>query len=955
MISHDRALKYHHLEWVLAHPRFGFFMMGLIAFSFTHNQALAAILFVIFAIEIIFRIILFGRKIKLNPYRSSTSQRVDLLLLVIDVVAVLSLLITVFDIQIAAENIAVARLLRGVYLMRSLRFVRYFDLHSAMFSPTYGMVISLIILVSFFAQGAFLIAIIIFFFVELSLRLIVMRSMDFEKPRDKYMEWGFWGLDLVATIFMLPFVTGVPYSGGLRMLRLVRLLRPWQIIIRNLRDVLREGQFMQEINLIVLFLAILSIGGGVAAHFMFGDFDYTMGLYNKPIEHEMLSSIWFAFRLLTDPGNSVVYPDDMVVAAFSITGVILGVFIFAFFIGIGANIVSGLMRRLRNEELLVKNHMAILGWTPASPFIVDQLRIISERTFTRLKVVLLHNDEYPPAELINEKWVTYRQGKIDSKVDLQRINIAEAKQALMVLPIGETEGVSLSHSFYNMLAVRAENKNIKLSVAIPGMDYPRLDTHQHMLQVGWDNVGHYDQPTVVMSEADFRATALCNILRYSDFDQVLQRLMIPELMDESSTHLVSWESKVQRDESNAWQLFTPDEKHSASLFGVEAQLFSRGVVLFGLITDDWEVIPMYSMEDQYVESLGIKALLGIAVSDAAIYDETMYCIRSENKTESLESLGDLDDMGLTQVEPEEKMSLLVMGWVGSLPLLLKRLLRFYHELDLVIFDDLTQEQRQSEQLYLERRLAEEPGLEDLVTIHIEAWNFNNMEVLRPHIIKSNHIILSRPKSMDESAYAMITTVLSHITTICKDEDVQPQIFPMLDNREQAGMLQRELSQYDLPTEMHVTVPNEFYGVFVAHTSFHMYAVEKEEDYQSKRAFRHALSKLMSDSGEDANMSLKILTVSNPLPEDPQQLFQSLRDAGFIWIGYTMNTRYKQQDSFAKTLAFMFPRQTEFTCARQNQIVINPNGNPYSQRAWQERRDHVVELIALGGDDDVELF
>jgi len=955
VISNERAIRYHHLERVLGHPRFGMFMMALIAFSFTHNQILALVLFVAFSIEIALRIALFMRKIKLNPYRSSTNQKIDLLLLAIDIVAVSSLLVTVLNIDIAAENLALARLMRGVYLLRTLRFVRYFDLHSAMFSPTYGMVISLIILVSFFADGGLLVGIIIFFFVELALRLIVMRSTKFENKREKRTEWGFWTLDLVATIFMTPFVSGFAYSGALRMLRLIRLLRPWQVIIRNLRDVLREGQFMQEINLIVLFLAILSIGGGVTAHFLFSDFDYTMGLYDKPIEHKMLSSIWFSFRLLTDPGNSVIYPDNMTVAVFTIVGVIMGVFIFAFFIGIGANIVSGLMRRLRNEDIAVKNHMVILGWTPASPYILNQLRIISDRTFTRLKVVLLHNAEHPPAELINEKWVTYRQGHIDSSAGLKRINIASAKQALMVLPSHESEAESLSHAFYNMLAIRTENKHLKLSLAIPGMDHPRLNTHQHMLQVGWDNVGTYNEPTVVLSEADFRATALCNILRYSDFDQVMQRLMIPELMGESSAHLVNWASKIQRDENRAWQLFSPDGKYNADILTVQAQLFERGVTLFAIISEDWEIIPIYALEEQYVESLQIQALVGVAISDAAICDEAMYCIREPQAPQVTEVVDDLDALGITLHESEDRMQLLVMGWVGSLPLLLKRLLRFYHELDLIIFDDLTKEQADDGQAYLERRLAEEPGLVDLVTIRVESWKFNDMERLREGIVKSNHVILSRPKAMDHSAYAIIATVLSHIITICKDEDVQPQIFPLLDNREQAGLLQKELSHYELPTEVHVTVPNEFYGVFVAHTSFHMYAVERDEDYQAKRAFRHILTKLMSDSGQDSDMGLKILQVSTPLPEDPMVLFYTLREAGYIWLGYTMDIRHKQDVPAWKGLDVLFPQQTTFTCHRQDQIIINPNGSPYSQRTWMTSREHVVELITIAGDDDVELF
>ncbi len=964
MKSSERALKFHHLERVLGHPRFGLFMMGLISLSFTHNRILALVLFVLFSVEIIARIVLFRRKIKLNPYRSSSNQKIDLLLLVIDIIAVSSLLVSVLNINVAVEDIALARFLRGIYLLRTLRFVRYFDLHSAMFSPTYGMVISLVILVSFFANGSLLIAIIIFFFVELAARLIVMRGMKFKNKGEKRLEWGFWWVDLVATLFMMPFITGFAYGSALRMLRLLRMLRPWKIILRNLKDVLREGQFMQEINLILLFLAILSIGGGVAAHLMFPDFDFTRGeVLHLTADQNIFSSIWFSFRMLTDPASAVEFPESVSFAVYTIVAIIIGLFIFAFFIGIGENIVSGLMRRLRNENMLIKNHMVVLGWSSASPYIIDQLRIISDRTFTHLKVVLLHHQEHPPHELLAEKWITYRQGAIDSSADLQRINLAEAKQALMVLPL-EKEAASLSHAFYNMIAARTENRHIKLSIALPGMDHPRLNTHQQMLQVGWDNKGTYNEPTVVLPEADFRATALCNILRYSDFDQVLQRLMIPELMDESSTHLVPWNVELKRNESNAWELPTPDGKYSADIVALQAQLFARGVILFAIISEQWETLPLYALNEQYVESLPIQALMGIAISETAIYDEIIYCIREpavlSSDPEDPEAVArlcpdDMDELGLTLQEPEQKMHLLVMGWVGSLPLLLKRLLRFYNELDLVIFDDLTPEQCKSEQSYLERRLAEEPGLDELVSIDIQPWNFNDMEPLRKHMIKSNHVILSRPKGMREGAYAMIATVLSHIITICKDEDLKPQIFPLLAKREKAALLQKELGGYDLPTEVHVTVLNEFYGVFVAHTSFHMYTIEDEGDYQSKRAFRHTLNKLMSDSGENADMSLKILTVTTPLPEDPMHLFYALREAGFIWIGYTMNTHYKQQDSMEQMIDVIFPRQTKFSCHRQNQIVINPNGNPYSQRAWLESRDKIVELITLGGDNDVELF
>ncbi|MFQ5519285.1 MAG: hypothetical protein ACE5E3_04705, partial [Mariprofundus sp.] len=452
-----------------------------------------------------------------------------------------------------------------------------------------------------------------------------------------------------------------------------------------------------------------------------------------------------------------------------------------------------------------------------------------------------------------------------------------------------------------------------------------------------------------------RATAFCNILRYSDFDQVLQRLMIPELMDESSIQLVNWPAELRQNDEGVWQLSTPDGKQSADIQAVQELMFRRGVILLGSIADNWEIIPVYSMDEQYVESLQLEALIGIAISDIALFDEAIYCIHEAIEEKPAEAPEDLDMLGLELEEPEGKMRLLVVGWVGSLPLLLKRLLRFYHELDLVILDTLTEDQVNKERSYIERRLAEEPGLDELVNITIESWDFNDMECLRSHVNNSNHIILSRASSMQDDAYAMISMVLSHIATISKDEGARPQVFPVLENREQASLLQNELVEFDLPTEVHVTVPNEFYGVFVAHTTFHMYAIEEENDYKMKRAFRHTLDKLMSDSGEDANMGLKIFRVSSALPEDPMRLFHSLREAGYIWVGYTVNKAFKQMDRVGETLGVLFPRPNEFSCQRQNRIVINPNGNPYSRQAWDLCRENVVELITIGGDVDVELF
>ncbi|PIP01889.1 MAG: hypothetical protein COX55_08505, partial [Zetaproteobacteria bacterium CG23_combo_of_CG06-09_8_20_14_all_54_7] len=591
----DRPLLYHHMEWVLMHPRFGFLMMGLIALSFTHNRILATVLFAVFCIEVGMRFAIMMNKQRTNPYRSSLNQKIDALFLVLDVIGIASLLITILNIPLDAENLAAARLLRAVYLLRTLRMFRYIDLQSAMYSPTYGMLISLIILLSFFAEDTLMWIIIIFFSVELAIRFLIMRNIKYETRRDKVAEWLYWGVDLIATIVMVPAFAFVPYGGALRMLRLIRLLRPWMVIIRNLKDIMREGQFMQEINLIILLLAVLSIGGGVIGHFSMANFDYDQNGLSNQEDKGMLAPIWFAFRMFTDPGNTITYPDNSEIAIFSVVAVIIGVFIFAFFIGIGASIVSGLMAKLRNERLNITNHMVMLGWSSVSPFILSQLKVISERGFSKLKLVILNDAEKMPDELIEHSWVSYRWGKVEEVTSLQRVNLAHARQAIVSIPEGHSDADNLAIATFSLIAIRKVNPNIYLNFATPGLAEPHLSSHHHMLQIGWDTQGFYNKPTVVNSQADVRANLFRNILVYRDFDQVMERLMIPERTEESSLQVAEWGGRLERVDG-AIHLALPDQSSSMEISALASFLLLRGVTLLALVDNNGQSHPLYKLD-----------------------------------------------------------------------------------------------------------------------------------------------------------------------------------------------------------------------------------------------------------------------------------------------------------------------------------------------------------------------
>ncbi len=944
----DRPLFYHHMEWVLMHPRFGFLMMGLIALSFSHNRLLATALFIFFSFELGLRFAIMLNKRRTNPYRSSLNQKIDALFLVLDLIGIASLLITIFNIPLDAENIAAARLLRAVYLLRTLRMFRYIDLQSAMYSPTYGMLISLIILMSFFAEDTMMWIIIIFFSVELAIRFLIMRNIKFETRRDKVSEWFYWGVDLVATIVMIPAFAFIPYGGALRMLRLIRLLRPWMVILRNLKDVMREGQFMQEINLIVLLLGVLSIGGGVIGHFTMADFDYDQNGHLNPEDKGMLAPIWFAFRLFTDPGNVIYYPDNTEIAFISVLAVILGVFIFAFFIGIGASIVSGLMAKLRNERLNITNHMVMLGWSAVSPFILSQLKIISERSFSKLKLVILHNSEQMPEELIEHSWVSYRWGNLEEVTSLQRVNLAHARQAIISIPEGHSSADNLALATFSLIAIRKVNPDIYLNYATPGMAQPHLNSHHHMLQIGWDTQAFYNKPTVVHSQADVRANMFRNILIYRDFDQVMERLMIPERTEESSLQVSEWGGRLD-EVDGAIHLFLPDGSVSMEITTLAARLLVRGATLLALVDEAGKAHPLYKL-NQLELPLNIPSILGIAINANALNAETYYTVKRLNHLPLPEQV--IDTSSIRPAGHGKTLNLLITGWIGSLPLLLQRLLSEFEQIKVTLIDDLRPDEREEQLSYLRRRFDETPGANERISAEIIHWDFSDMNFLRPYVQGADRILLSRPLHLTAAAYASIATVLSHLVTIVREQNGSPDIFPVMENREQARLLQQELERFDFPMEIHVTVPDEFYGTYLAHTSFHMYASESEGSYELQRVLRHIIDDMMGDVGDSDEMNLLALEVKQELPEDAEALFATLLNQGYVWIGYRLQESFIWSDPVQDTIRKIFPREEDFSCLRQFQIILNPFGNPVSRHSWTQYRQEVVELIVIGQHEDL---
>jgi len=931
---------YYYAEWVLTHHRFGMLMITLILLSFVHNQAIAAVLSLFFTAEFTLRIALMRYKRQTNPYKSSLNLKLDILFLVFDAIALISLAASALDLQssLGEEGVA-ARALRAIYLLRALRLFRYVDMQSLMFSPGYGMFISLIVMLSFFVTGEILWGIIIYFSVEVLIRFVLLRNMHFNSRRDRIFEWCFWGVDAVATIVMIPGLTGFQYGNALRTLRLIRLLRPWMVIGRNLLKVFQEGDYTQEIILVILLLAMLSITGGVIGHFTMAGFDFNQDEVISPTDRNLFVEIWFAFRTLMAAGNLVKDPlGDDSLALFSVISVVLGMFILAFFIGIGSSIISGLMAKLRNEKLMMANHMVMIGWNKTSPFIIERLKLLADRDFSRLKLVFLGDREQMPEEL--ESWVTFRWGDTEDMESMQRINLGSARQAVICTEEQLSPSEELSQNLFSLIAIRQANADIPVVYTVMGMVQPRLKSYHHMLQVGWDKTECYNKPTVMISEPDMRANLLRNVLRYQDFDQVLSRLMVPEREDESAIQIVEWEGRIIR-RHDQWCFSTGN--HCIPVNQVMHRCFSQGVVLLAASDNELKVHPLNALHTEFQAS----SIMGLSVDRPSLYGEFVYSLA---QTES-DELAITPTVSLPDIPPAQTatpLKLLIIGWVGALTLMLKRLLDSYPHIDITLLDDMKEQQHAELTDYVMRRISEMDGANERIHINIKRWDFSDMEILRKYIPTTDKVIISRPAHIHRKPHAMVASVLSHTFTLAEEEGTSPQLYAIVDTRKQAHMLQHELDRFPLDMDVNVVVPAEFYGTYAAHASYMMFNATTTQVYDMHRSLRYLLNSLMCVNEEIATpLTLDVIPMNETFRAlDATQLYRQLLAQGIFWIGFRISSGIRTEILKPNLILRIFPRRHDFQCLRQREIMINPLGHPASRQIWSHARQYIVELIVI---------
>lgn len=273
-------------------------------------------------------------------------------------------------------------------------------------------------------------------------------------------ELAFLLIDFAAFLSFLPleeiFHRHFDWLVFMRLSRLVVLLRFAKELASDLYSILTRREQLQQFGLVTVAVAALAFVSAVVLSQLDIGHDYD----GTPNPNEgFWDRLWWSFRQLESADNLVanlhVHP---VVGVLSLGLTITGVFIVAFVIGIGANVVEQVVRAERRRRVGYTGHTIVIGPIHESEVLVrefvriytknrrdlrDQLSKIwlwlaagaaAPRAWRLPRMALLGPDDEPPPVLYEPgmRWVVYRQGDGTDAQALERIGASAAKRAILL-------------------------------------------------------------------------------------------------------------------------------------------------------------------------------------------------------------------------------------------------------------------------------------------------------------------------------------------------------------------------------------------------------------------------------------------------------------------------------------------------------------------------------------------
>jgi len=349
------------------------------------------------------------------------------------------------------------------------------------------------------------------FGLELGVRLLVWRA-DVHGTRTLTVGAAAFALvDTLAFLSFLPLELWIEDTELLTALSLLRLTRLFMLLrfgrglARDLYAIVTRREQVQTLGFVTGAVVVLSLVSAIVLSHL------AVRVSERPQE-PFREHFWWAFRQLESADNLVsTLEGDPVLTFLSIFLTVSGVFLIAFVIGVGSNVVDQLVRAERRRDLTYEGHTVVVGavhegeelirefvriyaknrQVPSPERLLTWLRYMrphGARTFPR--VALLARRDDMPDFLVEPimRWVVYRQGDESEPESLRRVAASQAKRAIFLTQrhLGlEADAATVSA----LAALRGENPDCQAYVEVEDPEARDI-----VLQVGGPHTVALDVP-----------------------------------------------------------------------------------------------------------------------------------------------------------------------------------------------------------------------------------------------------------------------------------------------------------------------------------------------------------------------------------------------------------------------------------------------------------------------------
>jgi len=426
--------QHHKREWLLlgervfSHPRYAILItaaLGLCIFERYWLIMLPLALF--FALEWSMRCWL--------QKEQGWRNRTELTFLILDGIATISMFSALLlPINVLEQGIylRIARLFRGMYMLRMLRIFRFLTHDTLIFSLPFSLaVVGLAGLA--WAMPSLALYIGVLLLLETACRAYALYRILPQGHR-RNLESLFIVVDSIAAIALLSLIPEFSQTWILlRLLRFLIMLNPLGNIasaagrVVSLPEIRREGGMLAA-----MFLAFMIVGS-IAVWYIYPHMDINDDGGNTSTDYQPFQVLLFVFRLMIDPGAAPAQAFTPWLATLTVLLVLSGVFFFALVVSLGSNVMHYMLKELANSPLSAREHILFAGWNEQSLPILHKLDQLCARMRHAFPAVWIFHE--PPIHGANKvaNWLSIREVSAGSRNLIEQFQLSGIRQLIVFM------------------------------------------------------------------------------------------------------------------------------------------------------------------------------------------------------------------------------------------------------------------------------------------------------------------------------------------------------------------------------------------------------------------------------------------------------------------------------------------------------------------------------------------